>query len=186
MLLLKSYAVILLLLHVENPNCYGIIVHYSSLYNTLGLFLDQLTYVTVFWKTDRMVTNTEIHFMPIDECHTHALPRDTMNLRIVGQVCFYRRLFCDAVKPQGCISWPVWPLRGINKTAWGAKLILTADLVHHSSCANLGHLLMAQHCHFCLRVCFGPPTAPHPPPTPTPPPSHPPTPYRLNPRYCRR
>ena len=128
--------------------------------------------VTVFWKTDRMVTNTEIHFMPVDECHTHALPRNTMHLRIVGQVCFYRRLFCDAVKPQGCISWPVWPLRGINKTAWGAKLILTAGLVHHSSCASLGHLLMAQHCHFCLGVCFGPPTAPHPPPPPTPP-AHP-------------
>ena len=123
-----------------------------------------------------MVTNTEIHFMPVDECHTHALPRDTMHLRIVGQVCFYRRLFCKAVKPQGCISWPVWPLRKINKTAWGAKLILTADLVHHSSCASLGHLLMAQHCHFCLGVCFSPPTAPHLPPPPTPPPSHPPTP----------
>ena len=26
-----------------------------------------------------MVTNTEIHFMPVDECHTHALPRDTMH-----------------------------------------------------------------------------------------------------------
>ena len=113
-----------------------------------------------------MVTNTEIHFMPVDECHTHALPRDIMHLRIVGQVCFYGRLFCDAVKPQGCISWPVWPLRGINKTAWGAKLILTAGLVHHSSCAGLGHLLMAQHCHFCLGVCFSPPTAPHPPPPP--------------------
>ena len=142
--------------------------------------------MTVFWKTDRMVTNTEIHFMPVDECHTHALPRDTMHLRIVGQVCFYRRLFCDAVKPQGCMSWPVWPLRGINKTAWGAKLILTAGPVHHSSCASLGHLLMAQHCHFCLGVCFSPPTAPHPPPPPTPPPSHPPNPYRLNPRYNRR
>ena len=81
--------------------------------------------MTVFWKTDRMVTNTEIHFMPVDKCHTHALPRDAMHLRIVGQVCFYRRLFCDAVKLQGCISWPVWPLRGITKTAWGAKLILT-------------------------------------------------------------
>ena len=131
--------------------------------------------MTVFWKTDRMVTNTEIHFMPVDECHTHAQPRDTMHLRIVGQVCFYRRLFCDAVKPQGCISWPVWPLRGINKTALGAKLILTAGLVHHSGCASLGHLLMAQHCHFCLGVCFSPPTAPQPP-----------TPYRLNPRYYRR
>ena len=53
--------------------------------------------VTVFWKTDRMVTNTEIHFLPVDECHTHALPRDTMHLRLDGQVCFYRRLFCHAV-----------------------------------------------------------------------------------------
>ena len=59
------------------------------------------------------------------------------------------------------------PLRGINKTAWGAKLILTADLVYQVSCARLGHPLMAQHCHLCLNVCFGPPAAPHPPPPPT-------------------
>ena len=91
------------------------------------------------------------------------------HLRLDGQVCFCRQLFCDAVKPQGCISWPVWPLKGINKTAWGPKLVLTADLVYHSSCASLGHLLMAQHCHFCLNVCFSPPTAPHPPPTRPPP-----------------
>ena len=116
-------------------------------------------YVTVFWKTDRMVTNTEIHFLLVDEYHTHALSRDTMHLRLDGQVCFFRRLFCDAVKPRGCILWPVWPLRGIYKTAWGAKLILMADLVYHSS---LGHLLMAQHCHFCLKVCFSPSMAPHP------------------------
>ena len=132
--------------------------------------------VTVFWKTDRMVTNTEIHFMPVDECHTHALPRDTLHSRMVGQVCFYRRLFCDAVKPQGCISWPVWPLRGINKTAWGAKRILTAGLAYPVSCASLGHLLTAQHCHLCLSACFGPPSASHPPPPPPPP-----TPYGLNP-----
>ena len=86
------------------------------------------------------------------------------------QVCFYRKLFCDAVKPRGCISWPVWPLRGINKTAWGAKLILTADLVYHSSCASLGYLLMAHHCHLRLNVCFSPPVALQPPPPPTPPP----------------
>ena len=122
-----------------------------------------------------MVTNTEIHFLPIGECHTHALSRDTMHLRLDGQVCFNRQLFCDAVKPRGYISWPVWPLRGINKTVWGAKLILKADLVYHSSCVSLGHLLMAQHCHFSLNVCFRLPTA-----------SHLPTPYRLNPCYYRR
>ena len=127
-----------------------------------------------------MVTNIEIYFLPVDECHTHALSRDTVHLRLDGQVCFYRRFFCNAIKLQGCISWPVWPLRGINKTAWVAKLILTADLLYHSSCASLGHLLMAQHCHFCLNVCFSPPTAPHPPP-----PFTPPTPYRLNPCYYR-
>ena len=75
-----------------------------------------------------MGTNTEIHLWSVDENHTHALSRGTKHLRLDGQVCFYRRLFSDAVKPRGCISWPVWPLRGINKTARGAKLILTADL----------------------------------------------------------
>ena len=116
-------------------------------------------------------------FLAVDKCYSHALSRDTMHLRLDGQVCFYRRLFCDAVKPRGYISWPVWPLRGIKKTAWGAKLILTADLIHHSSCASLGLLLMARHCHLYLNVYFSPPMAPHLPP--------PPTPYRLNPCYCR-
>ena len=131
--------------------------------------------VTVFWKTDRMVTNTEIHFLPVDECHTHALSRDTMHLRRDGQVCFYRWLFCHAVKSRGCISWPVWPLRGINKTAWGAKRILTVGLAYPVGCACLGHLLTAQHCHLCLSACFSPPSASHPPPPPPhPPPTHPP------------
>ena len=110
-----------------------------------------------------MVTNTEIHFLPVGECHTHALSRDTKHLRLDGQVCFYRRLFCDTVKSQGCISWPVWSLRGINKTVWSAKLILTADLVYHWSYASLGHLLVVQHCHFSLNACFSPSTTLHPP-----------------------
>ena len=119
-------------------------------------------------------------------------PRDTKHLSLDGQVCFCRRLFSEDAKPRGCISWPVRPLRGINKTAWGAKLILTADLVYQVSCARLGHPCTdgTQHCHLCLNVCFSPPTAPHPPPPLTPPPSHLPTPYRLpyrlNPRYHSR
>ena len=55
--------------------------------------------VTVFWKTDRIDTNTEIHFLPVDESHIHALFRDTKHLRLDGWVCFYRRLFSDTVKP---------------------------------------------------------------------------------------
>ena len=58
--------------------------------------------------------------------------------------------------------WPVLPLRGINKTAWGAKLILTADLAFPVSCASMGHLPMAQHWPLCLNVCFSLPVAPHP------------------------
>ena len=104
-------------------------------------------------------------FLSVDESHTHALSKDTKHSRLDGQVCFCRWLFSDAVKPRGYISWPVWwPLRGFNKTAWGAKLILTGDLASPVSCASLDHLLMAQHCHMCFSACFSPPTAPHPPP----------------------
>ena len=74
-----------------------------------------------------MVTNTEIHFLPADENHTHALSKDTKHSRLDGRVCFYRRLFSDAVKPRGCNSWPVWPQGGINKTTWGVKLISMVD-----------------------------------------------------------
>ena len=119
-----------------------------------------------------MVTNTEIQFLLVDESHTYALSR--LETRWAGLL-----LLCDAVKLRGCISWPVWPLRSINKTAWVAKLILTAHLAYPVSCASLGHLLMAQHCYLCLNVCFSPPTAPHSPPPPTPPP----IPYRFNPQY---
>ena len=45
-------------------------------------------YVTVFWKTDLIDTNTEINFLPVDESHTHALFRDTKHLRLDGLVCF--------------------------------------------------------------------------------------------------
>ena len=126
--------------------------------------------MTEFWKTDRIDRSTEIHVLPVDKSHTHALFRDTKFLRLDGQVCFYRRHFSDAVKPQGCLSWPLWPLRGINKTAWGAKLILTAELVYPVSCASMGHLPMAKHCPLSLNVCFNLPTA-----------LHVPIPYRLNP-----
>ena len=139
--------------------------------------------MTVFWKTDHIDTNIEIHFLPVDESHTHALFRDAKHSRLDGRVCFYRQLFFDTVKPRGCLSWPLWPLRGINKTACSAKLILTAGLAYPVSCAVLGHLLMANRCPLSLNICFTPPTAPHPPPSPTPPPSHPPTPYRLNSCY---
>ena len=50
-------------------------------------------YVTEFAKTDLMGTNAEIHFLPVDESHTHALSRDTKYLRLDGQVCFFQAAF---------------------------------------------------------------------------------------------
>ena len=46
------------------------------------------TFVTRFAKTNLMGTNTEIHFLSIDESHTHALSKDTKQLRLDGQVSF--------------------------------------------------------------------------------------------------
>ena len=84
---------------------------------------------------------------------------------LLFQAAFFRRCKTTRVHFMTCVA-----LRGINKTAWGAKLILTAGLAYPVNCASLGHLLTAQHCHLCLNICFSPPTAPHPPPQPTPPP----------------
>ena len=129
--------------------------------------------MTVFWKTDLMDTNTEIHLLPSHSCTIQRY--QALKTRWPGLLL--QAAFSDVVKPRGCISWPVWPLRGINKIAWGAKLIFTADLPYPVSCASL---LMAQRSRLCLNVWFNLPTAPQPPPPLTLPPSHPPTPYRLN------
>ena len=74
-------------------------------------FPQKVIYVTVFWKTDHLRTRTEIHVLPVHDRHTRALSRNTKHWTIDSQVCFYRRLFIDAVKPRGCISWP-----------WGASI----------------------------------------------------------------
>ena len=126
--------------------------------------------MTVFWKTDCLDTNTEIHFLPVDESHTHACSiqrHQALETRWLGLLL--QGAFSDTVKPQGCLSWPFWPLRAINKTAWGAKLILMADLAYTVSYASLGHLPMTKHCSLSLNVCFNLPTVPihpHYPPHP--------------------
>ena len=55
--------------------------------------LNTFKFVSVFAKADLMGTNTETHFLPVDESHTNALSRDAMHLRLDGQVYFYRWLF---------------------------------------------------------------------------------------------
>ena len=74
--------------------------------------------MTVFAETDLMGTNTEIHFLPVDESYTHALSRDTKHLRLDGQVCFFRQS-CKAIRVHfiACVA-----PEGHNMTAWGTKL----------------------------------------------------------------
>ena len=69
---------------------------------------------TPFWKTDHLHTKTEIHLLPVRDRHTHALSRNTKYQTIDCQVCFYRRLFADAVKPRGCNSWSWGALIGLH------------------------------------------------------------------------
>ena len=125
--------------------------------------------VTVFWKTDHLCTRTEIHVLPVHDRHTRALYRNTKYWTIDSQVCFYRRLFIDAVKPRGCISWP-WGV-SIGLHAWGTRLLLSQVLASFVHCNSLCHRLKVQHCSLSLNGCFGPPSASHlPPPPPTRPP----------------
>ena len=63
-------------------------------------------YVTGSGKTGLICTSTEIQFLSISERYIHALPRNTKYLAIDGQVCFYRRLFADAVKHEGACHGP--------------------------------------------------------------------------------
>ena len=63
-----------------------------------------------FWKTVPIHTTTEIHSIA---SHTQALPRHSIDITVGGQVCFYRRLFADPLKPLE----PVGLLLGINKVA---------------------------------------------------------------------
>ena len=90
-------------------------------------------------------------------------------LIIVGQVCFYRRLFTNAVKPPGCISWPWRALIGLHGVT---RLLLTAVLTSLVDSTSLWPILRAQHCCMSPNGCFNLPSASHPPPHP--PPTRPP------------
>ena len=117
-------------------------------------------------KTGLIATITDIHFLPVRESCTHALPRNTKYLIIDGQVCFYGRLFTDAVKPPGCISWPWRALIGLHGVPGCSPWQSWPPFVDSTSlCPILG----AQHCCLGPNGCFGPPSASHPPPPPPPP-----------------
>ena len=130
-------------------------------------------YVTGSGKTGFIVTMTDIHFLPVRESCTHALPRNTKYLIIVGQVCFYRRLFTDAVKPPGCISLPWRALIGLHgvpgcssRQSWPPLWIVSVCATNwrHSTALWVWVVALTR-----LRL----PTLPRLPPTPSRPPAHP-------------
>ena len=117
-------------------------------------------YVTIFGKIDHLYASTKIHFLSVRENYIHALFRNTKCLTIDGQVRFYRWPFADTVEPQGCIF-------GINRTAWGTKLLLKVVLSSPVDCISSCQILKAQHCSLHPNGCFNPPLASHLPPPPT-------------------
>ena len=62
-----------------------------------------------------------------------------------GQVCFYKGLFANPVKPLRCTTEPVRPLDGINKDVDGAKLLPMTTSVYPVDCAWFYLLLKPQH-----------------------------------------
>ena len=84
-----------------------LVVQYCTYRKSLegNKLLQSSIFVTGSGKTGLIHTSTEIQFLSTSERYTHALPRNTKYLAIDGQVCFYRWLFADAVKPRRCMSW---------------------------------------------------------------------------------
>ena len=130
-------------------------------------------YVTGSGKTVLIATITDIHFLLVRESCTHALPMQK------HQVLYYRwpGLLLQTAFYQCCQTTRVhfMALEGINRTAWGTRLLLTAVLASLLDSTSLCPILRAQHCCFSPNGCFSPPSASHPPPPlPTPlPPAHP-------------
>ena len=136
------------------------------------IIADPVTYVTGSGKTGLIATITDIHFLPVRESCTHALPRNTQVLDhrwpgLLLQTAFYR--CCQTTRVHFVA------LKGINRTAWGTRLLLlTAVLASLVDSTSLCPTPRAQHCCLSPNGYFSPPSASHPPPPP-------PTPYRLNP-----
>ena len=58
-------------------------------------------------------------------------------------------------------------LKGINRTAWGTKLLYMAVWASLVDCISLYHILKAHHCFLSPNGYFNLPLAPQPPPPPT-------------------
>ena len=54
------------------------------------------------------------------------------DMPIDGQVCFHRQHFAVPVKPRQSTTGYMEPLKGINKAAWGVKLLPTTISASHA------------------------------------------------------
>ena len=120
--------------------------------------------VTGFAKTIPKATKGEIQITAI--LHSGTIQIHQVYMTVDGQVCFYRQLFADPVKPRGCTTGPLLPLRGTNKTVCSAKLpsgpilcivAVYVDYWRHSTAVCV---LMEGIAHLWLPAC------PHHPSTP--------------------
>ena len=125
---------------------------WPGLGNRSYLYINWITFFVCTWKLHSCTTQK------------HQVLDDRWP-GLLSQTTFYR---CCETKRMHFSA-----LRGINKTAWGNRLLLTAVLAHPVDCTSSGPILKAQHCCLSLNGCFSPPSASHPP---LPPPSHPPPP----------
>ena len=120
--------------------------------------------MTIFGKIDHLRASTEVHLLPVHERYIHA-QHQVLDDRLPGlllQTAFYRCYETTRVH--------FMILRGINRTAWGTRLLLTPVLASFVDCVGLCHTLKAQYCSLSLNGCFNPPSASHPPPSTRPPP----------------
>ena len=109
-------------------------------------------------KTGLICTSTRFHYLSVRKSYTHALPKNTKNLTmhrwpgLLSQMVFTDGFYrcCKTTRMH------FFALRGINRTAWGTNLLLTAVLAHPVDCISSSPILKAQHCclspNSCLRM----------------------------------
>ena len=130
-----------------------------------------MLYVTRSGKTSLICTTTEIHFLPVRERCTHALPRNIKYLTIDGQVrMLLQTAFCQTMRMHFSA------LGDINRTVWDTKLLSKANLAHPVYCIVSVHVTYSSEgtaLPLSPNGCLSPPLASNPLP---PPPTHLPTP----------
>ena len=134
-----------------------------------------LLIVTVFQKTDHLSTRTEIHLLPVHDRPLMHYPETSSTRQQIARSAFTDGIYqcCQTTRVHLIV------LGGINRAAWGTKLLLTAALASLMNCISLCHILKAYHCSLSLCGCVHPP-ATLPDPTSQPTPSYPSTLYRFN------